>query len=807
MQCYNSTDPALLIVRQLILLLAVGPVFAAGIVPNRYIVELSTDSVAAHVKGAALLHSPEAERQRAAIRAEQVSARQKIEAAGGRVLGAVENVQNALLIEMPDSLAARLSSIAGVRHVFPEREFRMTLNHALPLLHVPEAWGQVGFFHAGAGIRIGMIDSGIDINHPGFADQGFYAPAGFPRADTPGDMAYTNNKVIVARSYASLFPDPADPDQSARDDQGHGTATAMAAAGIDNIGPLTPICGVAPSAFLGAYKVFGTPGYNDVSSDSAIIKALDDAVADGMDVVNLSLSSSLAPPSASDPEAEAVNQAVAAGVIVVVSAGNNGPDPETVGSPGDASAAIAVGASNNDRTFSAAVTLPGGQTLQAVPAAGIGSPPAVTAPLVDVTRLDGSGLACGTLPANSLANSIAFIFRGTCTFAIKMAEVQAAGAVGALVYDNVAGESPVTMAVGNSTLPSEMISNADGLSVKQQIGAGYSVTLGFALLPFSMNPAQLASFSAEGPSPDYFIKPDLVAVGASIYTAAGTINSNGLVYDPSGYSLVDGTSFSAPLVAGAAAIVKQARPGLTANQYRSLLINSSGTASFTPGIPASVQQAGAGLMNVLAALNATAAISPVSLAFGAGAAYTPQQSLTVTNVGTVRDSFQLNVAPTNAGGVQPSLGQSSVTLDPGASASAPVSFPAAGLAPGQYEGTITVQGAQSNVAARIPYWYGAPTGIPAHITVLYNASSSEPLTAGSRAQDAVVFRVTDASGLPVTDLLPVATSVSGGGTVLALTPYAFGYNAFALSVQVTAGTDIFQIQVGSVTLQVSVLAQ
>lgn len=784
-------------------LLAVGSVLTAGIIPNRYIVELSTEPVAAHVKAAALLHSPEAEIHRTAIRAEQTLARLRVEAAGGRVLGAVENVKNALLVEIPDALAPQLSSIAGVQHVFPEREFHMTLNHALPLLHVPDAWGRVGFFNAGAGIKIGMIDSGIDVNHPGFADAGFVAPAGFPRADTPADMAYTNNKVIVARSYVSLLA--SDPDLSARDDQGHGTATAMAAAGIDNIGPLTPICGVAPSAFLGAYKVFGTPGYNDASSDSAIIKALDDAVADGMDVVNLSLSSDPAPPSAEDPDVQAVNLAVSAGVIVVASAGNIGPDPETVGSPADLASVIGVGASNNDRTFSAAVTLPGGQAFQAVPAAGIGTPPAVTAPLVDVATLDGSGQACGTLPARSLANSIAFIFRGNCTFAIKMAGVQAAGAVGALVYDNVTNESPVTMAVGSSTLPSEMISNADGVSVKQQIAAGFSVTLGFTLQPFSVNPSQLASFSAEGPSPDFFVKPDLVAVGASIYTAAGTANSNGLVYDPSGYAMVDGTSFSAPLVTGAAAIVKHARPGLTVNQYRSLLINSADPASFTPGIPASVQQAGAGLMNVLAALNATAAVSPVTLGFGAGAAYTPQQNLTVTNVGSVRDSFQLNVLPTKPGGVQPSLGQSSLTLDPGASASVPVTFLAAGLAPGQYEGVITVQGVQSNVAARVPYWYGAPSGIPARITVLDNPSSSQPVAAGTRTQ--VVFRVTDATGLPVTNLLPAATSVSGGGTVIGLTPYAFGYNAFVLTVQVTTSTDIFQIQVGSVTLQVSVLVQ
>jgi hypothetical protein len=253
--------------------------------------------------------------------------------------------------------------------------------------------------------------------------------------------------------------------------------------------------------------------------------------------------------------------------------------------------------------------------------------------------------------------------------------------------------------------------------------------------------------------------------------------------------------------------VKQARPGLTANQYRSLLINTSGPASLTPGVPATVQEAGAGLVNVLAALNATAVVSPVTLGFGAGtgASYTPQQNLTVTNVGSVRDTFQLNVLPATPGPALPTLGQSTVTLDPGAAASIQVIFLASALAPGQYEGVITVQGTQSNVITRVPYWYGAPTGVPAHITVLENPSTGGPLAAGSRTE--VIFRVTDATGLPVTTLLPVASSVSGGGSVIGLTPYAFGYNSFALSVQVSSGTNIFQIQVGPLTLQVSVLAQ
>lgn len=793
--------------KRLFALLAALPLFAAGELPNRYIVELSTAPVAAHVRARSQFHSQAAARQRAAIRAEQASARTRIQALHGRVLGAVENVKNALMVEIPDAEAAQLAAIPGVQQVFRERLFRMTLDHALPLLHIPEAWSQVGAANAGAGIKIGMIDSGIDITHPGFADTGFTAPAGFPLADTPGNMAFTNNKVIVARSYAALFP-ASDPDTSARDHQGHGTATAMTAAGVPNTGPLAVISGAAPRAFLGAYKVMGTPGVNDSTTDSAIISALDDAVGDGMDVINISLGADAAPAPAEDPEVQAIDAAVSFGVIVVVSAGNNGPDPETIASPGDAASAITVGASNNDRVFSSAVTTSAGASLQAWAPAGIGTPTPVTAPLADVSQFDGSGRACSALPANSLPGSIALIFRGSCTFESKVNNAQAAGAVGVLIYDNVPGEGPINWTAGSATLPSEMIANADGLALQQQIAAGFMVTLGFSLQPFYTDPARLTAFSAQGPNVDFSVKPDLVAVGQNIYTAAGRFDSNGDVYDPSGYLLVAGTSFSAPLVSGAAAILKQARPGLTADQYRSLLIDTAGPASLTPGVSASVQQAGAGLLNVLSVLNATAAASPVSLGFGAGGDFSSARNLTITNVGTQPDTFQVAVAPRDSSGPVPSTDTASVQLDAGASATVAVTFVGSGLTPGQYEGFVTVQGLQASVPTRVPYWYGVPSGVPAHITVLYNASANAPVRAGSQVSAAVIFRVTDGAGLTVS-ATPAASTVSGGGTVVGLSRYNFAPNAFSLSVRTgtSPGPNVFQIVAGPVSVQVTIVSQ
>ncbi|HEV2446901.1 MAG TPA: S8 family serine peptidase, partial [Candidatus Sulfopaludibacter sp.] len=420
-----------------------APLFSQAFVPNRYIVELTEQPVAAQAGAprTGALHSAAAERQRARVRTQQTAVRRAIEAGQGRVLGQVENVRNALLVRIDDARAASLAAIPGVARVSPERFFHLHLDHAIALHRAIDAWNQVGPANAGAGIKIAVIDTGIDIGHPGFSDSSFSAPAGFPIADTPADMAYTNNKVIVARSYVDLLSSP-DPDPSASDHVGHGTATAMAAAGVANAGPLATITGVAPRAFLGSYKVFGTPGVNDNATESAILQALDDAVLDGMDIISMSLGSDLAERPDYDPEVQAVELASSLGAMVVTSAGNNGPNPATISTPADAPSAIAVGASNNDRLFAGSVLLPGGQSLVAVAAAAANSATPIAANLVDTSQFDGSGLACSPLPPNSLTGSIALIFRGTCYFEVKLDNAQAAGAVAAIVYDNVPGEDP-----------------------------------------------------------------------------------------------------------------------------------------------------------------------------------------------------------------------------------------------------------------------------------------------------------------------------------------------------------------------------
>jgi hypothetical protein len=364
------------------------------------------------------------------------------------------------------------------------------------------------------------------------------------------------------------------------------------------------------------------------------------------------------------------------------------------------------------------------------------------------------------------------------------------------------------MGVGAATLPAVLIANSDGLSLKAQLASGFAATLQFVPAPFYTSPASIATFSARGPNLDYSIKPDLLAVGENVYTAAEKLDPNGEVFDPSGYTVENGTSLAAPLVAGAAAVIKQARPGLTPDQYRSLLINSADPASLVPGTPASVQQGGAGLLDVLAALNATVVASPVSLSFGAGAStVNTTLSLTLTNVGTVSDIFQIAVAPASTSAPVPQLATTSVPLDPGASYTLPVLFQAGSLAPGAYEGFVNVQGLQSGVATHVPYWYGVPSNQPAHITIL---SSTDSGSAGSQITNAFVFRVTDAAGLPVTALQPSVTAITAGARVSSIFSVDSQIsNAFTFSVGLAAqaGNNVYQIQDGSQTITVTVVGQ
>jgi subtilisin family serine protease len=738
---------------RLTLFLFIASVASGQILRNHYIVELSTAPVGEFaarqnrtLKG--LTRDAQLQSHQSSIRAEQQRARANIEQRGAQVLDSFELVRNALVVRMTPQTAAAVAQMGGVVRVRPVRMYRPLLDHALPLQKVPDAWQQIGGMDkAGAGVKIAIIDTGIDVTHPAF--QGFTAPvpAGFPIVNKDSDLAYTNSKVIVARSYSN----PANGrSYSAQDQDGHGTGVAMVAAGLSNSAPNAVITGVAPQAWLGSYKVFPSSAG---APDSLIIRGLEDAVADGMDIINLSLGGTPAPRPSDDELVAAVETAAAAGKIITIAAGNDGGEPNTIGSPGTAPSAISVGSSENDRKFAGSASV-NGTSYAAVPGDGNNPSQPVSGTLVDVSQADSTGEACSTLPAGSLAGKIALILRGDCFFSDKLTNAATAGAVAAIIYSRPENPGTISWTAGGSTLPAVLVSNSDGQQFKQAAGGGPAqVTIDFTPHAFPADPAQMSGYSSRGPNPDLIVKPDMLAVGSNISTAKPM--SSG------GYAVESGTSFSAPTVAGAAALLMGARPGLTAQQYRSLLVNSAGVFLTDGTNPAPVLSAGTGLLNMTATLASTIAVTPVSFSFGAGNGTIDQtRTLTITNVGSTADTFSISAQALGDGPV-PSVSTSSVQIPAGDSKNVQIEFAASALGGGAYQGYLQIQGTQSTVSARVPYWYAVPTGAPTIVQVF-----SPPSTSRAGATIQLAFRFLDADGLPITD--GVDESVLAGGTVLSL---------------------------------------
>lgn len=781
----------------------------AQTVPGRYIVELTGDPVAAHAERVSAradrrfdMQGPAARARRQALRLEQRAVRDAAASQQVEVVGSLESLSNALIVRVADANAAALERLPGVRKVHPVRLFHMSLDRALQLHKVPEAWSQVGVDHAGEGVKIAIIDSGIDIAHPGFKDASLKPPDGFPKVNAEDDVKFTNGKVIVARSYVSMFSTP-DPDETPRDHFGHGTATAMAAAGVFNTGPLASITGVAPKAYLGSYKVFGSPGVNDSAQTDMVLKAIDDAVSDGMDVINLSLGSILAQRPEEDIQVRALERASALGVIVVVAVGNDGNHPNTIGTPGTGPSIITVGASRNDRVFAASAIVEGQQPKIAIPGSGPNSAIDISAPLRDVSTIDGDGLGCSAFAADSLKGRIAFILRGTCTFEEKLNNVTSGGAVAALVYTDATRPQPIGMDVRAAKLPALMVSHSDGLDIRKQLASASnsSATLRFTIAPLFTSAEGLAGFSGVGPTVTGAIKPDLVAVGTNFYTAAQANNPEGILFDLLGYTLTQGTSFSSPLVAGAAAVLKSARKGLTSAQYRSLLVNYA-----APFSGARVQESGAGGLDLGAALRGTVALAPVSLSFGSGPEADVTRSLTLSNVGATQETFQLSFAP-RGGTPPPQVTVQTVQLAAGASSEVRVRFAAPNSGSGVYEGYLRVSGLTSGVEARVPYWYAVPSTTAKYISVLDSRDRARRAAVVNRA---ILFRVTDPAGVPLKEPDTKIVATTGNGELLRIDSLDSRYpGVWAASVRLgpEAGVNVFEIKVGDVTTQVVIVGQ
>ncbi len=880
---YNCLNSLPLFNLSVIFLLFASSSFAQ-LLPNRYILTLEGQPVAVRFAARAEMESAQGVAYRTQIEARQAAIKSNLASRNISVTGSVSVLQNLIFVAAPASRVAEMQSIPGVVSVRPMRRFKPALNAATQLLNAPAAWTTVGgISSAGAGIKIGILDSGIDQNHPAFQDSSLPMPAGFPKCTNghPEDCAYTNNKVIVARSYVRLLSagsNPANPaaddlpdDYSPRDRDGHGTGVASAAAAeqistpaFSTAGQSLVIQGMAPKAYLGSYKIAGSPGVAEGASDQTLIQAVEDAVTDGMDVITTSWGAPAFTDAASDPVASAFEAAAKTGAVVIAAAGNNGgfgtayPSFNSILSPSNAPDVISVGATENSHVFLPAVSVNAASApanLKGIPAqpsdtTNYPSSFGVTsAPLIDITQIGNDGTACAALPAYSLDGAFALIERSptNCTFQTKATNAENAGAIGIVFYmsDGTATFPPSGLDPNDADFqgPAVMISNAAGVALKAYIDAnpGQAVTIDNGgtettlaswsqAYGFNVTSNMLASFSSTGPTPDGQMKPDIVATGGNdlslspnqndpyipapsgLYMATQSYDPNqeyggGTNYSQNGYWAANGTSFAAPLTAGAAALVKQAHAGQTlrGTQIRSLLVNTAsqaavGTDDF--GDPVDAQWIGAGLLNAGAAATATITAEPATVSFGVlKAGVLPiNKTITLTNIGTAVANLSVsasccfvNGTYNKLSGVQVALGQSTISLAAGASTTLSVSLTGAVPPASEYSGTITVQ--QSTNVIYIPFMFLVGDGVPANVNFYSGGEGAPGEDVGSMA-----IQVVDQYGVPVTGA-PVSFTVSPAGSMtLGNVPNEPGCTPANSTSAATCNTDQFGVAYAEVIL-------
>jgi subtilisin family serine protease len=546
--------------------------------------------------------------------------------------------------------------------------------------------------NAGHGVKVGIIDTGVDLTHPCFND------AGFPATQQLGDTRFTNNKVIVAKVFNNKTPSR---NYTAEAIQDHGTHVAGTVACDANtpasvagaaIG-YTP-SGVAPGAQLGSYNVF-PGGVTDARSED-ILNAMDAAVADGMTVLNLSLGGDAH--GTQDLLTTAIDDLDRANIVVAVAAGNSGPGRYTVESPGSAERALTAGAASVGQFVGTPIQNAAGTTVSV---AAIGDFPIptsdLTAPLAAAPGSTATALAdgCAAYTGTDMTGKIALIQRGTCSFSQKVGNAETAGALAALVVNNVAGDPTAmgTDGVTATTIPAVQSGNADLSALLALVGS----TVTIAAAPeykYTGNNDIMGSFSSQGPTDvDFRVKPDVVAPGVNVlssvpHTACDTPQPLGC------WAFFQGTSMATPHLAGMAAVVRQAHPNWAAWQVRSAIVNTAQqdklkqtNAISTP--ETAVQVVGAGLADLQAAVGSSVALSSVSTSFGAVPANSgkPQgRTVTVTNLTSQALSLPLSISGSSAFSVSPAV----LNVPAGGSATISVSFRTAAGAAGENQAVLSL---------------------------------------------------------------------------------------------------------------------
>jgi minor extracellular serine protease Vpr len=595
---------------------------------------------------------------------------------------------NGLSIQIAPSQLAKLAHIPGVSNIYPvetvaipEPDEGVTpeLFTSLAMVGADIAQSELGY--TGEGIKVAVMDTGIDYDHPdlgGGFGEGYRVACGY---DFVGD-GFTGENTPV-------------PDDDPDDCHGHGTHVA----GI--IGANGGVVGVAPEVTFGAYRVFGCTGYTWAD---IMIAAMEMALADGMDVLNMSIGAAYTWPQY--PTAMAATRLVNMGMVVVASIGNEGASGVySAGAPGLGEKVIGVASFDNTNVYLPYFTV-GDENIGYIPMEYAGPTP--TSGTYEIVYV---GEACDPL-ADDLAGKVALISRGSCSFYDKALNAINAGAVAVVIHNNVPGLFHGTLGSPiDGITPVVGISLEDGLFILSQASPIMMTWTDQEALFVSPTGGLISSFSSYGLSPDLALKPDIGAPGGDIYST--------YPLEKGGYATLGGTSQAAPHVAGAAALLLEAKPNTPSQAVRGILQNSADPAAWWgyPGGPYldNVHRQGAGMLDVDDAILSTTKIEPGKISAGESEAGPFAQILTIENNAGTAVTYDVSFvnALTTGGVITPDFWLSdasvifsadSVTVPAdGTAVLTATIIPATGPMYGQYGGYIVFTPQDGGQVYRVPF--------------------------------------------------------------------------------------------------------
>ncbi|MDT0594346.1 S8 family serine peptidase [Glaciecola petra] len=620
--------------------------FEAGLGDAKYtyIVELNEQALAQNTESLRILNlrhghdqdidtrftdsTPALNQHRQKIRKQKTSFYADAEKVLGKVdpLASFEYALNGLALKLTQNEAQQLANLTQVKSITREQTFRLNTDRGPTLVGAPAVWDGSALANIapsqGEGIIVGIIDSGINTDHPSFAEQ---AADGYVHTNPLGNGVFIgdcangfpelcNNKLIGVRSYSRITDDYSDTDvfppnlpRNGEDYGGHGSHVASTAAGnvLLNVAEVTPefgeqesagvptgfsfpqISGVAPRANIISYQVCygGRTDAGDTYGDcpgAAIIQGIEDAIRDQVDIINFSISGGGNPWNSNTEQA--FLSARNAGIFVATSAGNSGPNPGSTVKNAPWYTSVAAAEHGRENVFAKEINSFSGGSSSLSAITGQSNTGNISAPIVyagDFTNPNdpnGDPAQClQAFPAGTFNGQIVVCDRGEIARIAKAENVRDGGA-GGYVLANVDG-GDTFLANDQYVVPGIHINAENGNRLKSWLDSGSNhratITTGNATQVVDESRVDvLANFSSRGPNEtNSTLAPTLTGPGVDIYAAYADQQFGHDGHEPaaSDFNFLSGTSMSSPHVAGSAALIKSVHPSWSPDEIRSAL--------------------------------------------------------------------------------------------------------------------------------------------------------------------------------------------------------------------------------------------